>query len=121
MIEPDREQIKMFTAALFCRAERSGFVSLRAFYEDDSTKPFRISTAPMKGGLSFLNEVAFDDALRAANAPKKVVFCPPIAVFSNDKKAREQDIAEGWRSRSNAISVRRKQKTSWKASSAQPR
>jgi hypothetical protein len=94
MIEPDREQIELFTAALFCHAGQTGFASVRAFYEDE-TKPFRISPAAMKGGLPFLNEVAVDDARRAANAPHKVVFCPPIAVFSNDKKARERDIVEG--------------------------
>jgi hypothetical protein len=94
-LEPDRSQIEIFTAALFCHAGGDGFVSVRAFYEDDSSKPFRITPTSMKGGLAFLNEAAIDDARRAAQSPKKVVFCPPLAVFSNNKRAREIDIAEG--------------------------
>ena len=94
-LEPDRRQIEIFTAALFCHAGGDGFVSVRAFYEDDSSKPFRITPTSMKGGLAFLNEAAVDDARRAAQDPKKVVFCPPLAVFSSDKRAREVDIAEG--------------------------
>jgi AAA domain len=94
-LEPDRSQIEIFTAALFCHAGNDGFVSVRAFYEGNSSKPFRITPTSMKGGLAFLNEAAVDDARRAAQDPKKVVFCPPLAVFSNSKRAREIDIAEG--------------------------
>jgi hypothetical protein len=46
--------------------------------------------------LKFLIEAAEDDARRAANAPKSVVFCPPLATFTNKERAREQDIAEGF-------------------------
>ena len=36
-----------------------------------------------------------DDANRAANDPRAVVFCPPLALFSSKERAREQDISEG--------------------------
>jgi hypothetical protein len=95
MMRPDRDQIEIFVDGLFRHASPKGFVSLRAFYEGDSAKPFRISPIGLSGGLPFLIEVAEDDALRAADHPKPVVFCPPIATFTNKDRAREEDIAEG--------------------------
>jgi RecA-family ATPase len=96
MLEPDRGQLEGFVDALFRHAGKDGFVSLRAFHEDDSAKPFRISPTSLAGGLKFLLDVAEDDARRAANTPKSVVFCPPLATFTNKERAREQDIAQGF-------------------------
>jgi hypothetical protein len=42
-MQPDRDQIEVFVDGLFRHAGSKGFVSLRAFYEDDSAKPFRIT------------------------------------------------------------------------------
>ena len=88
MLEPDRDQIELFTDAVFRHAGAAGFVSVRSFFEADD-KPFRLSSAPLSSGLRFLIEVAEDDARRAAQFPKPVVFCPPLAVFSNKDRARE--------------------------------
>jgi len=93
-LEPNRNQIEIFVDALFRYAGKQGFVSVRSFYENDE-KSFRITPASLVGGFKFLVEVAEDDARRAANEPRPVVFCPPIAVFTNNKHAREQDIALG--------------------------
>ena len=94
-LEPNRDQLEIFTDALFRHADKRGFVSLRAFYEDDAAKPFRINLTALSGGLRFLVDVAEDDARRAANDPKPVVFCPPIATFVGKERAREVDILEG--------------------------
>ena len=94
-LEPDRDQLEVFAEALFRYAGQQGFVSLRAFYEDDAGKPFRISPTPLAGGFKFLIDVAEDVARRAANDPKPVVFCPPLATFSNGRRATEDDVAEG--------------------------
>jgi len=95
-LEPDRDQIEIFVEALFRHCNGQGFVSLRSFYEDDDAKPFRISPVSLTGGLRFLIDRAEDDAHRAANAPKSIVFCPPVAVFNGDgTKARERDILAG--------------------------
>jgi RecA-family ATPase len=94
-MQPDRDQIELFVDGLFRHAGPQGFVSMRAFFEDDAAKPFRIGAAGLSGGLGFLVDVAEDDATRAANAPKPVVFCPPIAVFADKDRARERDIVEG--------------------------
>jgi hypothetical protein len=91
-LEPDRAEIEIFVDAIF-RHARKGFVSLRAFYESEN-KLFRISSAPA-GNFKYLCDVAEDDARRAAQYPKAVVFCPPLATFSNRDNAREEDIVEG--------------------------
>ena len=69
---------------------------MRAFHEDRGAKAvFRISPTPLTGGLKFLVDVAEDDARRAANDPRPVVFCPPIATFCNGRSAAAGDIVEG--------------------------
>lgn len=95
MLEPDRAQLETFIGTLFRHAGTDGYISLRAFYEDEAGKPARIMPTGLKGGLPFVFDAAEDEARRAANHPKSIVFCPPIAVFSNPKTAREIDILKG--------------------------
>ena len=96
MLEPDRDELEIFVEALFCHAGGQGFVSLRAFFESDDVRPFRITPTNLAGGLPFLIDVAEDDARRAANCPRPVVFCPPIASFHGASGAAEKDISEGY-------------------------
>jgi hypothetical protein len=93
-LEPDREQIAAFVT-LFKHASTGSWVSLRAFPDDDDTKPFRIAPIKLNGDLDALIDAACADARRAANAKRKVVFCPPVATFTNDKRAREEDLHDG--------------------------
>jgi hypothetical protein len=93
-LEPDRDQLEIFVNGMLRYCGSAGVVSLRAFYEDDSGAPFRITPISLKGGLPFLIEAAEDDARRAANDPKPVVFSPPVATFAPRGRAREQDILE---------------------------
>src|SRR5690348_10802704 len=93
MLEPNRDLIEQFVDAIF-RHAASGFVAVRSFCEG-ADKPFRLSNAPISSGFHFLVEVAEDDARRAAQFPEAIVFCPPLATFSNKDRAREQDIPEG--------------------------
>ena len=46
-------------------------------------------------------------ARRAAQDPKPVVFCPPLATFRKDKGAGEADLVEGYTFRSNATRTRK--------------
>jgi hypothetical protein len=95
---PDQSQIDLFVRSMFRHAKADGYVSLRAFHDDNSDKPYRISPVQLTDrtdSLDFLIRTAEQDAYRAANGPKKVVFCPPLATFSNPKTAREVDLAEG--------------------------
>jgi len=93
-LEPNRDQLEILVQGMFRYCGSDGNVSLRAFYEDENRATFRITNISLKGGLPFLIEAAEDDARRAANDPKPVVFCPPIAVFVPTGKAREEDLLE---------------------------
>jgi hypothetical protein len=101
--KPDRDQIEMFVDGLFRHASTQGFVSLRAFYEDDAAKPFRISATALSGGLRFLVDVAEDDASRAANYPCSAhrLQCSPTRITRGNAISRKD-----WRCRSNATSTR---------------
>jgi hypothetical protein len=93
-LEPDRDQLEIFIDAIFRRASSSGFVAVRSFFEGQD-KVARLGSAAMSGGLRFLMDVAEDDARRAAQNPKPVCFAPPLAIFTNKDRAREEDLAEG--------------------------
>jgi hypothetical protein len=93
MLEPDRDQLEIFADALLRYAGSDGFVSVRAFFEDDAGAPFRVTPTSLKGGVRFLLDVVEDDARRAAQCPKPVVFCPPLCLFGNKDRARKEDIS----------------------------
>ena len=96
MLEPDRDQIEIFVDAIF-RHAKAGVVSLRAFYEGED-KVFRIEPVPTNATnfYKYLCDVAEDIARRAAQDPKPVVFCPPLATFREKKGAAEADLVEGY-------------------------
>ena len=94
MLEPNRDQIEIFVDAIFRHAQ-AGFVSLRAFAEGSNNVFRKTPIRVISNNLKFLCDAVVDDARRAAQFPKPIVFCPPLATFSNDKTAAEQDIVEG--------------------------
>jgi hypothetical protein len=95
MLEPDADQIEIFTDALF-RHCGSGFVSLRVFPGDGSTKPALIRGVPVVGrDLHALNAAALEVAGIAARRRDRATFAPPIATFSDRYHAREIDLADG--------------------------
>jgi hypothetical protein len=95
ILEPDRDQIEIFVNVIFRHAQ-TGFVSLRAFIEGSNDifrkTPIRI----VSNNLKFLCDAVEDDVRRAAQYPKAVVFCPPLAAFGDDKSATENNIVEGF-------------------------
>ena len=97
-LEVDRGEIERFIGGLFRYAGEDNFVSLRAFAENESNPGkavFDIRGVRIKGeGQNSLVDQACDMAQRAAFANNPVVFCPPIATFNNQSKAREVDLAE---------------------------
>jgi hypothetical protein len=96
LLEPDRNQIEQFVDALFRHCGKEGFVSFRSFFDNEiSSKPFLIEAVPTNVGFKYLVDVAEDHARRAANDPKRIVFCPPIAVFNNKGHAAEMDLLAG--------------------------
>ena len=96
LLEPDGNQIEQFVDAMFRHCGKKGYVSFRSFFDDEiSSRPFRIEAVPVKAGFKYLVDVAEDHARRAANEPKRIVFCPPIAVFNNKDHATEKDLLAG--------------------------
>jgi hypothetical protein len=94
-LEPDRNQIEIFIDALFRQVGTSGYVSLRSFYDDRNKEPLHNVPVPLSSGLKTLFATAVTVATSAASNPRPVVFCPPIAVFSDRTHAREQDLLAG--------------------------
>jgi hypothetical protein len=94
MLEPDRDQIEIFAEGLFRHVGQNGYVSLRSFYQAEN-KPFRIIPIPLAGGLKTLFASAGNEADKCAKHEVPVVFCPPIAVFSNRNNAGERDLLLG--------------------------
>jgi hypothetical protein len=96
VLEPNRDQLEIFVDAALRYRGTEGFISLRSFYEDDESKrPARVSWVSLKGNFEYLIDCAIDDARRAAQCPKPVVFCPPLCVFGDKNHAREQDVLAG--------------------------
>ena len=96
LLEPDRDQIERFVGDLFRHAGTEGYVSVRAFPDTGkAAKPFRIQGVPLTAGLYYVVGVAEDIARRAANEPKPIVVAPPLGVFNNKNKAREEDLIAG--------------------------
>jgi hypothetical protein len=96
-LEPDRDQIEIFIDAIMRHRGSEGFLSLRSFYDDDpeQKKAVRITPVSLAGNFNYLVDCAEDDARRAAQAPRPIVFCPPTCVFNNRDNAREQDVFAG--------------------------
>ena len=93
-LDPNRGQIEIFVRALFKHAAAGSHVSLRSFYDDDSTRSFEIQCVAVDNRDDVV-DAAYHQARRAANAKRKIVFCPPVATFSNTEHARKEDIADG--------------------------
>jgi hypothetical protein len=96
-LQPDREQLSIFIETLFKYATAGNWVSLRSFPDkgSGSNKPFAITPVKLTGNLDALTDKAYRAAELAANARDKIVFCPPVATFTNKDHAREKDLAEG--------------------------
>lgn len=91
----DRDQIQKFVETIFRNGKMEGFVSLRAFYQKDNEK-FRITSVNLAGkALDAIIEAAVKEATLAAQEPRPVNFCPPLAIFKNRYRAREVDLLAG--------------------------
>jgi hypothetical protein len=90
-LQPDRKQIEIFVDALFRHATPGSYVSLRSFTDDD--KVFSITPVRLTDGHALIDE-ACNEAARAANASRKVVFCPPVATFSG-RDAKRVNVVDG--------------------------
>ena len=68
---------------------------MRAFPDDNDTKPFCIKAVELNGNFEPLIDEIYDVALQAANVTRKVVVCPPGCTFTNAEHARQEDLCDG--------------------------
>ena len=93
-LQVDVEQIRQFVDALFRYADDGSFVSLRAFY-DDETRVFAVEAHQVGNDHAALVPAAARAAARAAVFGRPIVFAPPIATFTNATRATEADLSNG--------------------------
>jgi len=96
----DREQISNFITSLFVNVTKPGYVQLRCFKDDaDGTAltpwPAVYVDPEADDPLAELEEQAIRMAQRAADAPRAVVFAPPVVMLDNKTHAAESNVSEG--------------------------
>jgi hypothetical protein len=97
-LAPHASDLLSFVDALFRYADVGTFVSWRAFRDDTKDAPpvFIAGTpVPDERAIAQLAATALAAATDAANHPFPAVFCPPIATFTSETRAREVDLANG--------------------------
>jgi hypothetical protein len=94
MLAADTAQIARFVHALFRYADPDSIVTLRSFY-DDASAVHQIGVYRIADGLEGLVAAATAQATRCSQHPRPVVFCPPVATFTEGAQAREQDLVNG--------------------------
>jgi hypothetical protein len=87
-------ELQQFFAVLFCHADPESFVSLRAFYEHDRSKPAFLIQGVKVGDPQLIEKIG-KAALAAARAVSSAVFAPPVATLNNRTHARYTDLANG--------------------------
>lgn len=96
MLSSDQSELSQFVQVLFRYAHPGSFVSLRSFDQtDQKAPPFEISGHQINGSLEPIVQAALAAADRAANDERPVVFAPPIATFTNARRASVADLANG--------------------------
>ena len=97
MLGPDRDQLEICVDALLRHRGSEGFISLRSFFDDNPAekRAARITAVNLSGNFKHLIDCAEDDARRAAQYPRPLVFAPPLCVFNNNKYAGEADMLAG--------------------------
>lgn len=96
----DREQISDFITLMFNNATKPGYVQLRCFKDDSdgvalTPWPAVLVDPDLDDPLAELEEQAARMAQRAADAPRPVVFAPPVVLLNSKTNAAESNISEG--------------------------
>jgi hypothetical protein len=99
-LEPDIEQIALYTGALFRHAAENTFVSLKGFFNDDSNDP-SFPALPVAIGATnrfgLLNTSAGQYARKCAVDERRggSVFCVPPCTFKDRDSAKKTAVASG--------------------------
>ena len=79
LLEPNRSQLAAFIDTVF-RHATEGFVAVRSFADDGTSKTFRLSSSPVSE-RAFLLDLIEDDARRAAQDPERLSSARQSAPF----------------------------------------
>jgi hypothetical protein len=91
----DKTIIGIFADALFRYADENSFASIRGFYDLKDGPAVTIIAVPIGPDLRSLITKATRLATMCARYVEPVVFCPPLATFTNGQHAREIDLQNG--------------------------
>src|SRR5690242_21477703 len=94
-LDPDREMLGQFAAAMFKHARPDGFVSLRAFPYQKSKKDKAIFVQAIRIGDPDFLKITTERARQAAAWHVPAVFCPPVATLRDGKSAKTGNLLEG--------------------------
>lgn len=92
----DRAELARFVNAMFKYAAPGTFISLRAFTHSTDNPVMRNGVIPcVCVGHPELVTLIWHHATWVDNYHAPAVFCPPVATFSNNQRARDSDLACG--------------------------
>ena len=92
---PNRKSIDLMIRAVFPNADRNTYAGLRTF-EEKNQNVLSIKSIKLVGPKrDELLTAAFQEAVKAANGPRKGVFCLLSATFKTGDKATEPNVANG--------------------------
>jgi hypothetical protein len=96
-IVPDRDQISQYVTTAFAAAPLNSIVALRSYYDDAADGPpfdLRYERIQDPTDLECVVDTAYRMAKAAAECPRPVVLCPPLATFTK-RTAKTADLAAG--------------------------
>ena len=94
-LNPDREMLAQFAGLMFKNADPSGFVSLRAFRDNDRRDEKPILIEAIRLDDPDFAAIVFERARQAAVWDVPTVYCPPIAVFKTPRNAKTNNLHQG--------------------------
>ena len=91
-LNPDREMLAQFAGLMFKNADPSGFVSLRAFRDNDRRDEKPILIEAIRLDDPDFAAIVFERARQAAVWDVPAVYCPPIATFKTPRNAKTDNL-----------------------------
>ena len=80
---------------MFKNADHRGYVSLRAFRDNDKRDEKPILIEAIRLNDPDFAAILFERARQAATWDDPAVFCPPVATFQNHQNAKTDNLFEG--------------------------
>ena len=92
---PDREALLQFATIMFKNADPTGFVSLRAFRDNDKRDEKPILIQAIRLNHPDFAGIVYERARQAATWDDPAVYCPPVTTFKTPQNAKTENVHEG--------------------------